>query len=274
MGVGATFGLIGGQRDTTLLDLLLGPEPADARMLPPALLVPPDALGEMPALLARRPALLNEHGQYLDFDADLWRFRSSALYAGSAHALLAPDLRRPPPAIIDRLGLRRRFRAVSWHTHPATGSGSPWPRSSPSLDDLVTISLLPPGCRSRLHVVGAAGGIDAVVVCRPPAGSLPPVSWSPRHGRPPVRVHRRRLRWLQRTRAGWQRERAPAPTDPGFAAAYRRLLAAAVLGLGLACYHADEEPAPGRPLMLALVEPDAVPDWSAWIADEGNGRDG
>jgi hypothetical protein len=239
---------------TSLLDLILEPHVPDLAALPPILALPLVALGDLPAVLAHSPAPSNEYGQYVDFDADLWRFRPSPIYAGTPHAVLAPDLLRHKPALMERLLLLRRVRAVSWHTHPNPAPALIWPPSCPSLGDLATISLLPIGYRSRLHVVAAAGETDAIVVARPPAGGFPALHWSVR-GRPPVRIHRRRVRWLQDVRSRWQNGSAPAPAGPRFAAAYRRFLARAAAEFGLAYYHADGAPLPDRPLILHRVEP-------------------
>lgn len=240
--------------DAALLDLLLAREPPDLAALPPTLVVPAAALGDLPALLARTPAPLDEHGQYIDFDADMWRFRSSPLYPGAAHTVLAPDLRRPGPTVVERLQLRRRVRALSWHTHPHLGDAAPWPAACPSVGDLVTISLLPRGYRSRVHLVGAVSGTDAIVIARPPADGFLALSWSA-HGRPPVQAHRRRSHWLHDLRRRWQEHLAPPPADPRFGLAYRGLLAYAASLFGLAYYQADASPRAGEPLVLRRIEP-------------------
>lgn len=240
--------------DAALLDLLLGADVPELAALPPVLILPAAALGDLPMVLAGTLTPACEHGQYVDFDADMWRFRSSPLYSGVEHAVLAPDLHRRAPALVERLGLRRRVRALSWHTHPHPPATAIWPAASPSLGDLVTISLLPHDRRSRLHMVGAASGADAIVVARPPADGFPTLA-SSAWFRPPVRLRRRRLRWLQEVRRGWLDRQAPPLQDPHFDAAYRRLLARLAAPFGLVYYHAEERLIPGRPLLLRRVEP-------------------
>lgn len=241
-------------RSRDILALLLAPGFPSPIDLPNHLSLPAVLLGDLPALLGGSCAPAEERGQFIDFDADLWRCHASPVYLGAPHAVLAPDLRRRAPSLTERLRLRRRVPALSWHSHPATAVGSaPWPLSCPSLGDLATISLLPPPCRSRLHLIGAPGSIDALVIARPPRGEMAMAGWSA-WGRPPVRLHRRRVRWLQDGRRRWQEQEAPTAGTSGFAAAYRGFLAGVAAAFGMAYYHADTVPAPGAPLLLRRVE--------------------
>ena len=240
--------------DAALLDLILRPGAPALASLPPVLALPAPALGDLPALLARTPAPAHEHGQYVDFDTDIRYFRASPLYTGAPNVVWAPDLRRPAPTLVERLGLRRRVRMLSWHTHPLPAAAAAWPAACPSLGDLCTISLLPHDRRSRLHMVGAASGVDALVIAQPPPGGFAEIAWSAR-GRPPVRLRRRRFGWLHDMRRRWQERRTPSPYDEEFVDSYRRFLAGVAAMFGLGYYQAENHPAPGRPLVLRRVEP-------------------